>query len=122
MFYVPKYLWKAKEAKRLKMLICHLSQRNIKDYTESDRKKLTQDVFDSILISSDYFFFFFFCEFLYYIHLIMQMWFVNIFLSGQFIRLGYEWLMASSDSGQDPLIRVFPRFTKCARSFLLLIL
>lgn len=113
MFYVPKYLWKAKEAKRLKMLICHLSQRNIKDYSELDRKKLTQDVFDSILISSDYFFFFFFCEFLYYIHLIMQMWFVNIFLSGQFLRLGYEWLLHSSDGGQDPLIRVFPRFTKC---------
>lgn len=36
-----------------------------------------QDVFDSILISSDYFFFFFFCEFLFYIHLALEMWFVN---------------------------------------------
>lgn len=61
----------------MKGLIYLLTQRNIMEWNEIERRKLTQDVFDSILISSDYFFFFFFCEFLYYIHLALEMWFVN---------------------------------------------
>lgn len=113
MFYVPKYLWKAKEARRLKSIIFILTQRNINEWNQIERKKITQDVFDSILISNDYFFFFFFCEFLFYIHLILQLWFTNVFLSGQFIKLGVDWLVYSQSDSHDPLIRVFPRFTKC---------
>jgi len=115
MFYIPKYLWKQKEARRLKTLIHLLTQRHIMEWSEQDRRKLTQDVFDSILISNDYFFFFFFCEFLYFIHLILQMWFCNVFLSGQFLKLGWDWLFYShNENQQDPLIRVFPRLTKCS--------
>lgn len=133
-------MWKLKEAKRLKSLITVLTQRNIMEYNEIDRRRLTQDVFDSILISSDYFFFFFFCEFLYYVHLILQIWFCNVFLSGevlfifiisilkiytdrfyffnllgQFLKLGWDWLFYSHNENQsDPLIRIFPRITKCS--------
>jgi hypothetical protein len=116
MFYVPKYLWKAKESKRLRVLINELRQRHITELTDYDRSRLIQDVTDSLLISNDYFFFFFFCEFLYFIHLIAQIWFINIFLSGQFLRLGLEWLTYTHeqlDYKYDPLVRVFPRMTKC---------
>jgi len=114
MFYVPKYLWKVKESQRLKNTIFILTQRNILEFHEIESKKIIQDVFDAILLSSDYFFFFFFCEFLYYVHLIMQIWFVQIFLGGQFLRLGWDWLIYSHNNNyQDPLIRIFPRMTKC---------
>jgi hypothetical protein len=109
-------LWKAKEAKRLRLLISELKQRHVTEMSEYDSKRLVQDVVDSLLISDDYFFFFFFCEFLYFVNLIVQVWFTNIFLSGQFIRLGLEWLAynhENMDSKYDPLIKVFPRMTKC---------
>jgi len=114
LFYVPKYLWKVKEANRLQMMITHLKSKNIREFNENDARKLTQDVVDSLSISNDYFFFCFFCEFLYYIHLVMQMWLTNLLLSGQFLRLGLEWLTYNhNDNYADPLIRVFPRMAKC---------
>ena len=88
LFYVPKYLWKVKEGNRLQTMITNLKQKNIREWNDNDTRRLTQDVIDSLLISNDYFFFYFFCEFIYFIHLAAQMWFVNILLSGQFLRLG----------------------------------
>jgi len=117
MFYVPKYLWKAKEAKRLRQLIVDLKGKHITEISDYDRRRLVQDVIDSLLISKDYFYFFFFCEFLYFINLIAQVWFTNIFLSGQFTKLGLEWLTYNHeqlDNKYDPLIKVFPRLTKCS--------
>ena len=116
MFYVPKYLWKAKEAKRLSKLIVELKSKHITEASEYDRRRLVQDVIDSLLISKDYFYFFFFCEFLYFINLIAQIWFTNVFLSGQFTRLGIDWISYNHeqlDNKYDPLIKVFPRMTKC---------
>jgi len=114
LFYVPKYLWKVKEANRLQSMITHLKSKNIREWNVNEARKITQDVVDSLSISNDYFFFCFFCEFIYYIHLVAQMYFVNILLSGQFLRLGLEWLTYNhSDNFADPLIRVFPRLSKC---------
>jgi hypothetical protein len=116
LFYTPKQMWRTKEAKRLKVMITELRQKHVKQMTENDKRRLTQDLVDSLLLSNDYYGFFIFCEFLCLLHLIAQIWFVNIFLSGQFLRLGLEWLYYSHDdqpAQQDPLIRVFPRMTKC---------
>lgn len=114
LFYVPKYLWKVKEANRLQTMITNLKAKHIREWNENDTRKLTQDVVDSLLISNDYFFFYFFCEFVYYVHLVAQSWFVNILLSGQFLRLGIDWLSYNhGDDHGDPLIRVFPRMAKC---------
>lgn len=116
MFYVPKYLWKAKEGKRLSKLIMELRSKHITETSDYDRRRLVQDVIDSLLISKDYFYFFFFCEFLYFINLIAQIWFTNIFLSNQFTKLGIDWLAYNHeqlDNKYDPLIKVFPRMTKC---------
>lgn len=117
MFYVPKYLWKAKEGKRLRALITELRIRHIKEMSEYDRNRLAQDFADALLISNEYFKFFIFCEIMYFIHLIFQMWFTNIFLGGYFFSLGLQWLSYShmdEDNKNDPLIRTFPRLTKCS--------
>ena len=116
MFYIPKYLWKAKESNRLRLLINELRKRRITELSEYDSRRLLQDLCDSLLLSRDFFLFHFCCELLCYIHLLLQIWFVNIFLSGQFLRLGMDWLHYSHDdqpAQYDPLIRIFPRMTKC---------
>ncbi|XP_015787864.1 innexin inx2 [Tetranychus urticae] len=117
LFYVPRYIWKAKEAKRIRTLISELKQQHILERNEYDRQRLVQDVADSLLISNDYFYHFFMCEVFYMIHLVCQVWFTNMFLGGAFLYLGLEWLSfahASIDYRYDPLIRVFPRLTKCS--------
>jgi len=117
MFYVPKYLWKAKEGKRLRALITELRIRHIKEMSEYDRLRLAQDLADTLLISNDYFYFFIFCEIIYFIHLLFQIWFTNMFLGGYFLSLGIEWMNYShmeEDNRYDPLIRTFPRLTKCS--------
>ncbi|XP_053204906.1 innexin inx2-like [Panonychus citri] len=117
MFYVPKYLWKAKEAKRLRALITELRIRHIKEMSEYDRLRLAQDLADTLLISNEYFYFFIFCEIIYFIHLIFQIWFTNLFLGGYFFSLGIEWMAYShmeEDNRHDPLVRTFPRLTKCS--------
>jgi len=117
MFYVPRYLWKAKEAKRLRELISELKKNHISEMSEHNSSKLIQDVADSLLIGGDYFFFFVFCEVYYFFHLVAQIWFTNIFLQGQFLNLGVNWLRYNyqdDDYSGDPLIKVFPRLTKCS--------
>lgn len=92
MFYVPRYLWKAKEAKRLRELISDLKKTHISELSESNCNKITQDVADSLLLGKEYFFFFVFCEVYYFFHLVLQIWFTNIFLGGSFYKLGVDWL------------------------------
>lgn len=87
MFYIPKYLWKAKEGKRLRQLINELRNKHITEISEYDRRRIVQDVVDSLLISKDYFYFFFFCEFLYFINLIAQIWFTVSLLMRLLMRL-----------------------------------
>ena len=92
MFYVPRYLWKAKESRRLRELIAELKKTHITEMSETNSIKLTQDVADSLLIGGEYFFFYVFCEVYYFFHLIIQIWFTNIFLGGSFLHLGLDWL------------------------------
>lgn len=57
-----------------------------------------------------------YCHFFCHIHLIIQIWFTNIFLSFNFLNLGSKWLqyIERHDSVQtDPLVRIFPRLVKC---------
>ncbi|RWS31382.1 Innexin inx2-like protein [Leptotrombidium deliense] len=116
LFYIPKYLWKSKESRRLQKMIAELKSRHIAEHTAYDRGRLLQDVADSLYIGKDYFFSFFWCEIFCLIHVILEIWFTNIFLGGAFLTFGYEWLKYThleEDQRFDPLIRVFPRMTKC---------
>jgi hypothetical protein len=118
MFYVPKYMWKAKEDRRLRKMITELKLKHIHAFSDFDRQRLLQDLADSLLIGNDYFHFFVFCELVYFIHLLFQIWFTNVFLGGTFYTFGIDWLSyAHRDDNTgirfDPLVKVFPRMTKC---------
>jgi len=58
MFYVPKYMWKAKEDRRLRKMITELKLKHIHAFSDYDRQRLLQDLADSLLIGNDYFHFF----------------------------------------------------------------
>lgn len=57
-----------------------------------------------------YAFRFFLCEVLNFIHVILQMAFINWFLGGKFWRFGFD-VMAGTKP--DPMVKIFPRMTKC---------
>lgn len=57
-----------------------------------------------------YAFRFFLCEVLNVVHVILQMVFINWFLGGRFWRFGID-VMAGTKP--DPMVKIFPRLTKC---------
>jgi len=89
MFYVPRYLWKMWEAGKMKMLILHLNCPIIAQETKDERKKLLVDYFITNLHNQNgYAFRFFFCEMINFINVILQMYFVDHFLGGEFTTYG----------------------------------
>lgn len=117
LFYAPKYLWKRREAGRLQDLIDKIKDRHILQYEGLDRFQVVQDTLDVMLIADEFFSWIFFSEILYLLHLVMEIFFLNAFLGGKFLLLGFQWLhytLNSDNIAFDPLIRMFPRLTKCS--------
>lgn len=59
---------------------------------------------------------FLFCEFLNFVNVIFQIYFINLFLGGQFTKYGVDVVKYANEEQEnrlDPMIRVFPRITKC---------
>lgn len=50
------------------------------------------------------------CELLNFLHILLQYWFINWFLGGQFLGFGFE---VMSGQGPDPMTKIFPKMTKC---------
>lgn len=63
-----------------------------------------------------YFRYFIFCETLNFFNVIFQMYLVDAFLGGSFTTYGFDVIRYSEmeqDQRHDPMIRIFPRMTKC---------
>ncbi|XP_015785064.1 innexin inx2-like [Tetranychus urticae] len=114
LFYAPKYLWKRREAGRLQDLIDKLKDRHILQYEGLDRFLLVQDTSDVVLLGDELYSWFFFSELLYLLHIVMEIFFLNAFLDGKFLLLGFQWFQWLNSDNIDPLIRMFPRLTKCS--------
>lgn len=59
---------------------------------------------------------YFFCEILSFINVVAQMFILDAFFGGEFMRYGLnvlEFAQQDQDSRSDPMIRIFPRVTKC---------
>jgi len=119
LFYIPRYIWKYNEGGRLAMLV-HDMLLPIYVIEKSQRV-------DRLSIIVKYFKMnrgqhglyaakFFFCEFLNLANVIGQMFFVDMFLGGEFTKYGMEAMsfteMQSNQRG-DPMAVVFPKVTKC---------
>ena len=81
---------------------------------DDELNKIAQEVYDALILGGRTLSRFIYSELFCLFHLAMEIWLINVFLNGTFISLGYKWLTyQQADNRNDPLIRVFPRLTKC---------
>jgi len=118
MCYVPHYLWKSWEGGKLGLILQGLDADYIeKPSSVDDRKLLLVNYFMRNVRKHDlYAYKFVFCEVLNLVNVIVQIYFMDLFLGGQFTRYGTEVLAISEmplEERVDPLSKVFPKVTKC---------
>lgn len=117
LFYIPRYLWKAAEGRRVENLILDLNNPILND---DKRKKsihiLCQYFKDNRGHHQTYVFYFFLCEFLNFINVVGQIYLVDSFLGGEFSTYGskvFQFTEWDPAVRFDPMVKVFPRLTKC---------
>jgi len=117
LFYVPRYLWKAWEGGKLKMLVQDMNVPIIDDDAKEDRTKILVDYFATHRHNHEFYAFkFFFCELLNFANVLGQIYFMDMFLGGEFTTYGSDVVRMSEMDPQDrtdPMARVFPKMTKC---------
>lgn len=116
-FYLPRYMWKTWEGGRIKMLVLDLNCPIISEECKADRKKLLIDYFATNLHTQNFYAIrFFLCEFLNFVNVIAQIFFMDYFLDGEFSTYGSDVLRFTEmepEDRADPMARVFPKVTKC---------
>ncbi|XP_025205065.1 innexin inx2 isoform X2 [Melanaphis sacchari] len=116
-FYLPRYMWKTWEGGRIKMLVLDLNCPIINEDCKADRKKLLIDYFATNLHTQNFYAIrFFLCEFLNFVNVIAQIFFMDYFLEGEFSTYGSDVLRFTEmepEEREDPMARVFPKVTKC---------
>lgn len=118
-FYIPHYLWKNWEGKRMKMLSLDMNQPVIDEKCKEERKAAFCNYYLTEKGTHDiYFWRFFVCEILNFINVVGQLFFMNLFLGGEFLSYGhhvFQYLISGSEEKMDdPMARVFPKVTKCS--------
>jgi len=117
LFYVPRYLWKTWEAGKCKMLVQDMNVPIVEPDVKRDRIKILVEYFTVARNNHTFYSFrFFLCEFLNFINVVGQIYFMDFFLGGEFTTYGTDVLaMTELDQSErvDPMARVFPKMTKC---------
>lgn len=117
LFYIPRYIWKTAEGGKMKTLILGLDSPIVDEESKTAKKKLLLDYIVSNLHGHTlYVSIFIVCEVLNFINVVGQIYFMNLFLGGEFTTYGPEvvqFLEMDQEDRADPMIRVFPRITKC---------
>nr|CAI5829507.1 unnamed protein product [Callosobruchus analis] len=128
-FYLTHLLWKKMEGGRiryivdgLKLAAFALQDKEIqaggktipsKQSKEEQIKRLREFFIKRIYINNYWSFKLIMIEVLNFLHVILQMYITNKFLSGNFKQLGSEIWTEGLDSNVDVLDEVFPKITKC---------
>jgi hypothetical protein len=117
MFYVPHYLWKIFEDRKVDKITNGLRGRtlNLEERKESC-ETLVKYMKDTFHMHNFYAIKYFVCDILNFVNVIGQMYLINRFLGGVFLNYGSEvlkWSEAEPEERTDPMIDVFPRITKC---------
>ena len=116
-FYFPRYLWKIWESGKMK----HMTQSLDLPIMSPDDRRIQIDQLANYLSctfkSNDmYFVQYVVCEVLNFVNVIMQIFLIDVFLGGAFSSFGLDVLRHSEmnpEERTDPMIRIFPRMTKC---------
>ena len=117
MFYIPHYLWKLFEDKKMDKITSGLRG---KQFTKDGKREKTEHLITYLWETrgrhNTYAFKYFFCDLLNFVNVIGQMYFVNTFLGGVFMTYGPEvlnFINMEDEDRADPMMTVFPRVTKC---------
>lgn len=117
MFCIPRVIWRTMESGRLKALIQKLDSPILKKCDQETCAKSLANYFQSRRNEHHYYALkFVFCEFLNFVNVVGQIYFIDKFLSGQFTRYGIDVVKYVNEeqlNRTDPMIRIFPRITKC---------
>ena len=116
-FYFPRYLWKLWEQGKMRNLSTGLE--SAVQSEEEKRSKIEQVVsyLAATLRTNDaYMAQYVACEVIAFVNVVLQIYVIDVFLGGSFSSFGLDVLRHSDmnpDERTDPMIRVFPRMTKC---------
>lgn len=117
LFYIPRWLWRMWEGGKIQALMMDL---DIALYGEAERKqkkKLLVDYLMGSLRQHDWYAArYFLCEAMAFANVVGQLFLMNRFFDGEFLSYGVEVISYSErdqETRTDPMIRIFPRVTKC---------
>jgi hypothetical protein len=117
LFYVPRYLWKAVESGLIKNLILGLNAPILKEeQKEKNRSLLVEYLRQNLNNHNKLFLIYVITEALNLFNVISQMFLTDRFLGGEFTNYGWNVINFSDwdpSIRYDPMIKVFPRVTKC---------
>ncbi|GAB6024363.1 hypothetical protein CHUAL_009531 [Chamberlinius hualienensis] len=117
LFYIPRYIWKVAEGGKIKSLLQGLDCPVLSEQAKSNKKKLLIEyMVGNLHCHNAYVGMYILCEILNFVNVIGQIYFMNLFLGGQFTTYGAEVIRFTETDQEervDPMIRVFPRVTKC---------
>merc|ERR1712150_330753 len=109
--------WKTWENGRIRMLVQEMNVPILDQETKKDRIRLIIDYFTGNRMNHQlYTLKFFFCEVLNLINVVGQIYFMDLFLGGEFTTYGLDVVSMTemkNDERDDPMARVFPKVTKC---------
>ncbi|XP_037082032.1 innexin inx2-like [Pollicipes pollicipes] len=116
-FYLPHWLWKLVEGRRLSSLLQEM-QLPVMDPEERRTRlaNLVQYLAQTLGSYNGYFFRFVLCELLNVANVFFNFFVINCFLGGRFLRYGpraLAFFIGSGGPGASPMTEVFPKLTKC---------
>ncbi|CAG5034987.1 unnamed protein product [Parnassius apollo] len=129
-FYMPHYIWKKKEGGRIKALVDGLQYAGLalqaedtkigsstvpsKKTIENQIDLIRKDIIMRLRVTRTWSTWLVSMEVVNLLHLMFQIWMIDIFLKGQFIGLGAGILNYGDwEQINDPLEMIFPKVTKC---------
>uniref|UniRef100_T1KDH8 Innexin n=1 Tax=Tetranychus urticae TaxID=32264 RepID=T1KDH8_TETUR len=117
LFYIPRWLWKMWEGGKIATLMMDLDVGICTDTAKRQKKKLLVDYLTSSKGYHDWYAArFFFCEILFFANVAGQMYMLDKFFEGEFLRYGIEviqFFQMDQEDRVDPMTRIFPKVTKC---------
>ena len=118
LFYLPHIAFKMWEGGKVRNIIAGLNQLILDRRDRVDKERVLAGYFVESLNTHNFWAVkMLFVEFLYLVNVIGQIYFVDLFLGGEFSTYGLEalrFLEADPEQRIDPMATVFPRVTKCS--------
>lgn len=116
-FYIPRYIWKTIEGRRIQNLTENLrSPMQDKEALDKSRSMLIGYLKLNKSQHKVYFFGYVLTEVLFLLNIVSQIFIMDRFLGGEFSRYGIKVVEFTEwhwEARYDPMIQVFPRMTKC---------